>query len=140
MSFEAHMRIGSLEITAAMMAVAAVAVLPRAHVQSEIGVIAPLRLRLKVVELDDVRTVDAVCPVVVGRSSDCGVTLADQEVSRRHVRFETGEGIAYIRDLGSSNGTFLNGQRVREAIEVRAGDTVDVGVTRLVIEDIAPWM
>ncbi|HTA39844.1 MAG TPA: FHA domain-containing protein, partial [Candidatus Acidoferrales bacterium] len=65
--------------------------------------------------------------------------LRDAEVSRTHVRFETRNGIVYVDDLDSSNGTFLNGQRVSESIEVREGDRIDVGTTRMVVTEVSPW-
>ena len=60
-------------------------------------------------------------------------------MSRRHARFESQNGIVYVEDLHSRNGTFLNGRRVGEAIEVRDGDAVDVGTTRLLVQSIRPW-
>ena len=44
-----------------------------------------------------------------------------------------------MSDLDSTNGTYLNGRRVREAIEVRPGDRIDVGTARLVVKDLMPW-
>jgi pSer/pThr/pTyr-binding forkhead associated (FHA) protein len=67
------------------------------------------------------------------------LVLRDGEVSRTHVRFESRNGIVYVDDLDSSNGTFLNGQRVSEAIEVREGDRIDVGTTRMIVTEVAPW-
>ena len=139
MSFAAQMRIGSLEISAALFAVAAIAVRPRVRASSEIGVIAPMRVRFRAIEFGSPRTLEAVCPIVVGRSPEAGLVLADSEVSRRHARFETDEGIVFVRDLQSRNGTFLNGRRFNDAIEVRVGDAIDIGTTRLIVEDISPW-
>lgn len=63
--------------------------------------------------------------LVAGRSADCDVQLAQDEVSRRHVRFERVEGRYEVVDLGSVNGTFVNGKRIeRHALEV--GDVVQV--------------
>jgi pSer/pThr/pTyr-binding forkhead associated (FHA) protein len=78
-------------------------------------------------------------PFVLGRSRDADVFLQDGEVSRRHARFETNGGVVYLEDLQSSNGTFLNGRRVTEAIEIRAGDEIDVGTTRLVVTSVRPY-
>ena len=139
MSFVAQMRVGSAEISAALLVVAAVSLRPRARRLSEIGVVAHIRLRLSAIEYGRSRSIDAVCPLVVGRSTDVGLVLADAEVSRRHARFETENGRVYVRDLSSHNGTFLNGRRLYEAIEVRVGDAIDLGATRLVIEGIEPW-
>lgn len=63
--------------------------------------------------------------LVAGRSADCDVQLAQDEVSRRHVRFERVAGRYEVVDLGSVNGTFVNGKRIeRHALEV--GDVVQV--------------
>ena len=79
---------------------------------------------------------------VIGRSSQADVGLLDPEVSRRHAQFDFNRGVVYLSDLGSSNGTFLNGKRLKnEGIEVRPGDDIDVGNTRIKVIATAPqWM
>jgi hypothetical protein len=68
--------------------------------------------------------------VVIGRSRDCDVQLADANVSRRHAELRQ-EGAAYwIVDLGSTNGMEVNGKRVKRA-KLRDGDTVTLGSTRV---------
>jgi pSer/pThr/pTyr-binding forkhead associated (FHA) protein len=63
--------------------------------------------------------------LVAGRSADCDVLLGVDEVSRRHARFERVEGRFEVCDLGSVNGTFVNGHRVeRQALQV--GDIVQI--------------
>jgi hypothetical protein len=64
--------------------------------------------------------------LVIGRSSACQLVLADDTVSRRHAELRTDDGRWLLRDLGSSNGTWVNGRRVVEA-EVRPGDLVHLG-------------
>ena len=64
--------------------------------------------------------------VVIGRSSSCQLVLADDTVSRRHAELRIQDGCWLLRDLGSSNGTWVNGRRVVEA-EVRPGDTLHLG-------------
>jgi hypothetical protein len=68
--------------------------------------------------------------LVIGRSSACEIVLGDDTVSRHHaeLRFEADRWI--LRDLGSSNGTYVNGRLVTEA-EVRAGDVIHLGGCRL---------
>jgi hypothetical protein len=72
--------------------------------------------------------------VVVGRLADCGVCLDDANVSREHAAFEAeGAGWAVV-DLGSTNGTFVNGEPVQR-LRLRDGDTVQIGATRLVFHE-----
>jgi hypothetical protein len=68
--------------------------------------------------------------LVIGRSSACQLVLADDTVSRRHAELFVEEGRWLLRDLGSSNGTWLNGRRIVEA-EVRPGDVLHLGSFRL---------
>lgn len=76
---------------------------------------------------------------IIGRSSEADVGLLDPEVSRRHARLDFAGGVVYLSDLGSINGTFLNGKPVRdEGIEVRLGDDIDVGNTRISVIGTAP--
>jgi FHA domain-containing protein/uncharacterized protein DUF1707 len=65
--------------------------------------------------------------VTLGRSHDCDCVLADATVSRVHARLRRGDGTWLLRDLGSSNGTRLNGYRVLGEVEVRPGDHVSFG-------------
>ncbi len=68
--------------------------------------------------------------VVIGRSRDCDIQLADANVSRRHAELRQ-EGPSYwIVDLGSTNGLEVNGQRVKRA-KLRSGDTITVGSTEV---------
>ncbi len=68
--------------------------------------------------------------VVIGRSSGCHLVLGDDTVSRRHAELRLEGGRWLLRDLGSANGTLVNGRRVVEA-EVRPGDVVRLGGARL---------
>src|SRR3954470_23314119 len=66
--------------------------------------------------------------LTVGREG-CDVVLADPEVSRRHAALRvTGDGAA-VEDFGSTNGTFVNDQRVQGVRPLRDGDVVRVGNT-----------
>ncbi len=74
-------------------------------------------------------------PIVVGRHPECGVHASDERLSRRHCRIERhGEGFRVV-DLGSRNGTKLNGVRVSEKA-LRSGDRIEIG--GLAIEYIDP--
>jgi pSer/pThr/pTyr-binding forkhead associated (FHA) protein len=63
--------------------------------------------------------------LVAGRSADCDIQLAQDEVSRRHVRFERKGDQYEVIDLGSVNGTFVNGRRVDRQL-LAIGDVVTV--------------
>jgi len=66
--------------------------------------------------------------VVIGRSRECDIQLADTNVSRRHAELRQ-EGASYwIVDLGSTNGVEVNGKRVKRA-KLSDGDTITVGST-----------
>jgi Protein of unknown function (DUF3662)/Inner membrane component of T3SS, cytoplasmic domain len=72
-------------------------------------------------------------PLVIGRLPDCGIVLADTNVSRRHAELRrVGDGVV-LTDLGSTNGTRVNGTPVREQTLV-SGDEVSLGSTRLIFE------
>ncbi len=65
--------------------------------------------------------------VTVGRASDDTICVADERVSRHHARFEATEDGFWIADLGSRNGTYLNGELLRgERRPLASGDTVTV--------------
>ena len=62
--------------------------------------------------------------------SDCDVVLKDKGASRRHVQLRTSEGVTTLTDLGSTNGTRLNGQTVQSGA-LSDGDRITIGTTVL---------
>jgi len=65
---------------------------------------------------------------LIGRSLDCDIRVANQEVSRHHVVIYREDGIAMIKDLEAANGTFVNEVRIAERpIPIVTGDTVMLG-------------
>ena len=60
---------------------------------------------------------------VIGRDPGCDFTVSSDSISRRHARLELREGRLMVTDLGSANGTFVNGQRVGERV-LRIGDEI----------------
>lgn len=71
---------------------------------------------------------------VIGRGAEADVRLADHAVSRRHAEIRVGDGTATVNDLGSTNGTIVNGARVSTA-ELADGDEVRLGETVLVFHE-----
>jgi adenylate cyclase len=65
-------------------------------------------------------------PMVVGRAPTSDIPVFDPTISRRHAEIEHADGGVRVRDLGSSNGTFRNGERV-ESASLAAGDTLTFG-------------
>ena len=77
------------------------------------------------------------CPLVLGRSSQAEVQVRDVKLSRQHCQILTDAHGYILRDLGSKNGTFLNGARITEA-RLRDGDRVQIGLTRLAFHSERP--
>jgi pSer/pThr/pTyr-binding forkhead associated (FHA) protein len=71
--------------------------------------------------------------VAIGRSSGCDVVLDDPNVSRRHAELRLAGATPVVVDLGSTNGTIVNGRRVREQA-LAFGDRIVLGSTTLVLE------
>jgi len=75
----------------------------------------------------------------IGRTRDCDLCLTDLSVSRMHALLVRREDGWVLSDLGSHNGTRLNGWLVREPVQVRAGDRVEFGSMAFIIQgDPAP--
>lgn len=72
--------------------------------------------------------------MVLGRGAECDLTIDDAMLSRRHAELtiDPGGGCLHLRDLGSANGTFANGQRVRDAT-LRPGDELGLGTRRFIV-------
>jgi hypothetical protein len=68
--------------------------------------------------------------LTIGRAGGCHITLSsDTFVSQVHARVFERDGDAYLEDLGSTNGTFLNGAQVTETTRLKRGDHVQIGET-----------
>ena len=76
--------------------------------------------------------------VVVGRDSDlCQVRLPHPDVSRRHCRIKNEAGRIVVQDLGTRNGTIINGKRVAEA-ELSPGDVIEIVGYAISISEPSP--
>jgi hypothetical protein len=67
--------------------------------------------------------------VVLGRSENADVLLEDPYASEFHLRFTAEEGGIVLHDLGSTNGTYVNGRRVSGSLGLNRGDAIQVGKT-----------
>lgn len=70
--------------------------------------------------------------VIIGRAPDCAVSIDDEFSSNLHAKVYQAEGRYYVEDLGSTNGTYVNGRRINYPTELRGGDSIKIG--RTVIE------
>lgn len=76
-------------------------------------------------------------PVVIGRDGGADVVLDDSQASRRHARLTPTAAGAVVEDLGSTNGTLVNGNEVHAPVELREGDELIVGVTPMEVRSTA---
>ena len=66
--------------------------------------------------------------IVIGRSSDLDMVLVEDMVSRKHAKIVTDGKVVSIQDLGSTNGTFVNGEKIRN-VQLKDGDRILVGTS-----------
>jgi hypothetical protein len=78
----------------------------------------------------------AAAPVVLGRSRESDITVEDTNVSRRHAEIRPEDGVYWIVDLDSTNGTEVNGKRVDRA-KLEHDDVIVLGKTELVFEHVS---
>lgn len=80
---------------------------------------------------------------LIGRSADVAVRIRSGDVSRHHARITLGPDGASIEDLGSRNGTFVNGDPVKERRALKEGDLIGIGAVQLVLcgtgSDSSTW-
>lgn len=75
---------------------------------------------------------------IIGREAGLAVALDDPRVSARHAELNFRHDQWWLRDLGSSNGTMLNGQPVHSVVAVRSGDVLQCAAVRL--KFVAPYV
>lgn len=66
--------------------------------------------------------------LIIGRGKDCGVIVPDRQVSRYHARIRRTERGYLLQDLGSKNGTHLNGTEVTEGVLLQDGDEIQIAL------------
>jgi pSer/pThr/pTyr-binding forkhead associated (FHA) protein len=74
--------------------------------------------------------------IIIGRSSELDMVLVEDMVSRKHAKITTDDKSVSIQDLGSTNGTFVNGEKIRK-VELKYGDRILIGtsIVKLVYVD-----
>lgn len=71
---------------------------------------------------------------LIGRAPDCDLRLLLAEISRHHCMLRVAPDEVLLVDLGSSNGTYLNGQRVRSQATLRSGDEIQIEATTFLVD------
>jgi hypothetical protein len=94
--------------------------------------------RLLVVASADLRegqTIEVTAPTTVGRDAHSGIRLdRDEFASAMHARLEPRPDGAWVDDLGSTNGTFVNGAKLKRAQLAKVGDVIRIGATELQVQ------
>jgi S1-C subfamily serine protease len=72
--------------------------------------------------------------LVIGRDEGCNLVLDDSKVSRRHAYLQEIDGGVEVGDLGSSNGTFVNGRRIERPVTLAPGDSLRIGASGMRVE------
>lgn len=76
--------------------------------------------------------------VSIGRASDCSIPIKDRYLSRKHAEFVAVGGTWLLKDLGSANGTYVNGTRVSDDVPLKPGDRIRLGDTEIVFGTSEP--
>ncbi|HEY1511294.1 MAG TPA: FHA domain-containing protein [Solirubrobacteraceae bacterium] len=83
------------------------------------------------------QTIDVENDIVIGREGT-DLTIDDQDLSRRHAVVRPSEGRLQVEDLGSTNGTFVDGNRIEEPTLLGGGAEIQLGTTVIVVEGVLP--
>ncbi len=72
---------------------------------------------------------------IIGRAVECDIVITSKRVSREHARLNRSGRRVTLEDLGSTNGTFLNDERIMSEMELRDGDTITIGDVKFTFRD-----
>ena len=93
-----------------------------------------MQAKLRVVDGAKPAVVRLKLPTTIGRSGTATLTVRSSQISRRHCEIDTYEGELTVRDLDSSNGTFVNGHRISDVTFLSPGDELRIGPLTFVAE------
>lgn len=88
--------------------------------------------RIVLLDINGKQLVVRKLPVTLGRGSQADITVEDSGVSRRHLEIVEQDGVYLAVDLGSTNGSYLDGQRLRGRARLQQGSVLEMGRTRIV--------
>jgi len=91
----------------------------------------PVRLQ-PVLDIDGQRYSLNAASIVLGRSSEADILVDDTGVSRRHLEIRTANGTTEAVDLGSTNGSYVNGHKVVGSVDLTDGSTITMGRTKII--------
>ena len=91
----------------------------------------PVRLQ-PVLDIDGQRYSLNAPSIVLGRSSEADILVEDTGVSRRHLEIRTANGVTTAVDMGSTNGSYVNGHKVSGSTELTDGSTITMGRTKII--------
>src|SRR5688572_24726834 len=75
--------------------------------------------------------------IVIGRASDLDMVLVEDMVSRKHAKLSTTGGQVMLQDLGSTNGTFVNGEKIKK-VTLKEGDRILIGTSIIKLVTVDP--
>jgi hypothetical protein len=133
-------RFGTLAVSAGMlMFVAAVrdrrGVPPEPALEADI----PTGIEITVTDCGTIKTYRFGRHILVGRAPSADMRLGDPRVSRLHARIEMREDGVYVEDLGSRNGTRLNGEFVRGSRFLRVDDEMTIESASIIFRGVGSW-
>ncbi|AOT69097.1 FHA domain-containing protein [Geosporobacter ferrireducens] len=65
--------------------------------------------------------------VIIGRKNESDIVIKDPFISNQHAQISLDEGSYFLEDLDSANGTYLNGERIMDAVKLQNGDRIKIG-------------